>query len=308
MRAIELRQLRYFSLLAKELHFGRAAELAFITQPALSQQIARLEELVGVPLFTRDRRQVSLTPAGEALHDGVDKAFAQIEASLRLARDAGEHTSFQLTIGLVEYTNLPFVPPSLIRLQSLYPDVKIVRNEMTATQQLDALTKHQIDVGFGVPIGPLPVDGTLRSAPLLEAGWAILMRDDHRLAGLARLRIDDLAAERLIVFARQVNAPLYDAVVGHCRASGFTPNFVYETTQAQVGMTLVEQGLGVMLGAAYVFASLPARLRCVPIGGFDTLTVYRFSRADEANPLILDFLDIADEEARRAQQRMSRGG
>ncbi|WP_429294951.1 LysR substrate-binding domain-containing protein [Paraburkholderia sp. CI3] len=305
MRGVELRQLRYFSILAKELHFGRAAELAFVTQPALSQQIAKLEELVGVQLFMRDRRQVMLTPAGAALRDGIDKAFSQIELSLRLAREAGDHQEFVVSIGLVEYTNLPFVPPSLIRLQSLYPDVKIVRHEMNAAQQYEALLKHQIDVGFGVPVVPLPPGGELRGEPLVSSGWALLMRDDHRLASLDRLRLDDLAAEKLIIFSRNVNPPLYDSVVDLCRGAGFTPHFVYETMQAQMGVTLVEQGLGVMLGATYVFASLPAGLRCVPIDGFNELTVHQFYRADEANTLILDLIDVANEEARRTQLRLN---
>lgn len=301
MRAIELRQLRYFAILAKELHFGRAAELAFVTQPALSQQVAKLEELVGVQLFDRDRRGVALTPSGEALRDGIEKVFEQIERALKAARKAGEHGEFKLSVGLVEYTNLPFVPPALIRLQALYPDVTIARHEMNAAQQVAALALNQIDVGFGVPIAPMPSNASVRGKPLLESGWALLMRREHRLAGLARLQLDDLAAERLIVPARAVNGPLYDSVVAHCHRAGFRPNFVYETMQSQVGMTLVEQGLGVMLGATYVFASIPESLTWRPIEGFDELTVHMFTRSDERNTLILDFIELALEEARRVQ-------
>ena len=156
MRGIELRQLRYFSILAKELHFGRAAELAFVTQPALSQQIAKLEETVGTPLFVRDARQVKLTASGQALRDGVEKALAQIEQAMKLARDASGDKHYEVSVGLVEYTNLPFVPPSLIRLQALYPDVKVHRHEMNAALQFEALVKRQIDVGLGVPVSPIP--------------------------------------------------------------------------------------------------------------------------------------------------------
>ena len=303
MRAIELRQLRYFSILAKELHFGRAAELAFVTQPALSQQVAKLEELVGVQLFDRNRRGVALTPSGEALRDGIEKVFEQIESALKAARKAGEHGEFKLSVGLVEYTNLPFVPPALIRLQALYPDVTIARHEMNAVQQVAALALNQIDVGFGVPIEPMPGNAPVRAQPLLESGWALLMRREHRLAGLGRLQLDDLAAERLIVPARAVNGPLYDSVIAHCSRAGFRPNIVYETMQSQVGMTLVEQGLGVMLGATYVFASIPQSLTWRPIDGFDALTVKMFTRPDERNALILDFIELAIEEARRVQAR-----
>jgi DNA-binding transcriptional LysR family regulator len=305
MRAIELRQLRYFSILARELHFGRAADLAFVTQSALSQQVARLEELVGVQLFNRDRRGVTLTAAGEALRDGIEAVFEQIDRALLTAREAAGHREFKLSIGMVEYTNLPFVPPALIRLQALYPDVTIERHEMNAIQQTAALATNDIDVGFGVPLGTQDPDPGLRIQPLLESNWALLMRCDHRLAHLDRLRLDDLAAERLIIFARAVNPPLYDGVVAHCQLAGFKPNFVYETMQSQVGINLVEQGLGVMLGATYVFAALPPALDYRLIEGLGPLTVHMFTRAEEHNPLILDFIELAAEEARRVATRLS---
>ena len=300
MRAIELRQLRYFSVLCKELHFGRAAELAFVTQPALSQQIAKLEEQIGLQLFVRDRRQVQLTAAGRVFRDGVDKIFAELELSLRLARQAGDQTVFELSLGMVEYTALPFLPASMIRLQALYPDVKIARHEMNAAGQIEALLQRQIDVGFGVPVSSLPSDGEILSEPILESHWTLLVQDSHRLASLGSIRLDDLAAERLIVPAREINAPLYDSVISHCRAAGFIPNFVYETMQAQVGITLVQRGLGAMLGAAYVFASVPVGLRTIPIEGLDALPVHSFRRVDESRGLVLDFIELAQEEARRS--------
>jgi DNA-binding transcriptional LysR family regulator len=299
MRTIELRQLRYFVILAKELHFGRAAELAFVTQPALSQQIAKLEEQVGAALFLRDRRQVQLTPAGRVFLDGVEKIFGELELSLRLARQTGNQATFELSVGMVEYTALPFIPTSLIRLQALYPDIKIARHEMNAARQIEALLQRQIDVGFGVPVVPLPQNGEVVSELILKSCWTLLIRDTHRLAPLHSIRLDDLASERLIIPARAVNEPLYDSVIARCRTAGFTPNVVYETMQAQVGITLVQQGLGVMLGAAYVFTSLPPGLRCIPIEGLDALPVHSFRRADENNGLVLDFIELAQEDARR---------
>ncbi|WP_338760943.1 LysR family transcriptional regulator [Massilia sp. METH4] len=82
-RTGEPRQNHYFLTLVQELHFGRAAELCFIAQPALSQQIARLEDAVGVRLFVRGQRSVSLTPAGEVFRDGVRQLFRLIEDTTR---------------------------------------------------------------------------------------------------------------------------------------------------------------------------------------------------------------------------------
>jgi DNA-binding transcriptional LysR family regulator len=305
MKALELRQLRYFAILARELHFGRAADVACVTQPALSQQIAKLEALVGMPLFTRDARGVTLTPAGDALRDGVEQVFGQLDLALRAARGAGKDQGFTLSIGLVEYTNLPFVPPALIRLQALYPDVAIVRREMNARRQWAALGADEIDVGFGVPVEQPGRDAQVRSEELLDSGWCLLIRRDHRFARRTRLHINELAAERLIVPARSVNEPLYDSVLARFASAGVQPNIVYETTQSQVGMTLVDQGLGSMLGAAYVFASVPESLVYCPVDGFDPLTVKAFYRDGEHSSLVLDFVELAIEEARRVQAAAS---
>ncbi len=299
MRALELRQLRYFQILSRELHFGKAANTAHVTQSALSQQIAKLEELAGVQLFVRDPRGVRLTAAGEVLRDGVARVLDLLYTTLRSTREAGENESFRLSLGLVEYTNLPFIPPALIRLQALYPDVNIIRHELNGAQQLDALVSGVIDVGFGVRIQTNSPKAGIASQPLLASEWSLLMRDTHRLANRAQLSIEDLAGERLIVPGRSVNAPLYDSLLAHFARVGIKPNIVYETTQSQVGITLVEQGLGVLLGAVYVFTVIPTTLLYRPVNGFDPLTVELFSRSGEQNPLVLDFIELAAGEAVR---------
>jgi DNA-binding transcriptional LysR family regulator len=93
---VELRQLRYFMAIAEELHFRRAAERLYVTQPALSRQIAQLEHEIGVRLFHRNRRRVELTLAGSVLLDSLRQAFVQLEHSLANARWADQHGRFAL--------------------------------------------------------------------------------------------------------------------------------------------------------------------------------------------------------------------
>jgi DNA-binding transcriptional LysR family regulator len=303
MKAIELRQLRYFSILARELHFGRAADLASITQSALSQQIAKLEELLGAQLLNRDRHGVTLTASGEALRNSADAIFAQVERALREAHDAADHKECRISIGLIEYTNLPFIPPALIRLQALYPKITIERHEINTAQQITALTRKDIDVGFGILVDATPDNDNVLVQPLFEAPWVLLMRNDHRLAHVDCLDLCDLARERLIVSARSVNPWVYDSIVARCRQAGFKPNFIYETTQAQVGVKLIEQGFGAMIGTTYLFSSLPETLHYQRINGLAPVTVQMLSRLHERNSLTLDFLDLVAEEARCAQNR-----
>jgi DNA-binding transcriptional LysR family regulator len=304
MRGIELRQLRYFSILAQELHFRKAADLAFITQPALSQQISKLEETVGVALFLRDGRKVELTAAGVMLQQELDKMFDQLQRALRLTREAASEREFRLSIGLVEYTNLPFIPPALMRMQAAYPGLKVQRHEMHAGLQAEALNKDVIDVGVGVPVSMPAGGGGIAARPILSGPWVVVIRDDHRLAAREQIQVEDLMGERLIFFERPVVPHLYDTLVNACRRAGFTPNFVYETQQAQVGVAMVGEGVGVMLGAAYIFCAPPPGIVTRQIVDMEPLLVHMFTRSGESDALVLEFMEMVAEEARRTQVKL----
>jgi DNA-binding transcriptional LysR family regulator len=302
---LELRHLRYFQVLAEELHFGRAADIACITQSALSQQTARLEAILGVALLTRSPRGVELTPAGKALSERLGDIFGRIDGALKAARMAGRMEDFTLSIGLVEYTNLPFIPPALAKLQALYPAVNVQRHEMNARRQIGALASREIDVGFGVLDGSLALQAEIEAQPVFRSGWSLLMMTNHDLAAHRLLHVADLDGLRLIVPARTVNEPIYDGLLASFARSGISPNIVYETMQSQVGMAMVRQGVGLMLSAAYVFAEVPQGMIARPVEGFDPLDVHLFLRSEESRPLVLDFADLAIEQAARFAADMS---
>nr|WP_315250119.1 LysR substrate-binding domain-containing protein [uncultured Duganella sp.] len=308
MRGIELRQLRYFAILAQELHFRRAAELACITQPALSQQISKLEEFVGVALFLRDGRKVELTPAGAVLHQQLDKMFDQLQRALRLTREAASEREFRLSVGMVEYTNLPFVPPTLLRMQAAYPGLKVQRHEMHAGLQLDALAKDVIDIGIGVPASLPLADRSITARPALSGPWVAVLRTDHPLAARATLSLADLDGEPLIFFERQVVPHLYDLLLSSCKRAGFLPHIVYETQQAQMGIAMAGEGVGLMLGASYIFTTLPGCVTMRPLTDMPPLTVHLMTRVGEQDSLVREFAEIAAEEALRIQLRLDGGG
>ncbi|WP_296945105.1 LysR family transcriptional regulator [uncultured Massilia sp.] len=301
MRGIELRQLRYFAILAQELHFRKAADLAFITQPALSQQISKLEEFVGVALFVRDGRRVALTPAGAVLQEELDKMFEQLQRALRLTRETADEREFVLSLGMVEYTNLPFIPPALVRLRAAYPGLKVLRHEMHAGLQFDALARNIIDVGVGVPAFMPTAGSGIAARPVLSGPWVAVMRADHPLAARTSLSVADLAGERLVFFERQVVPHLHDMLVGACRRAGFTPQFVYETQQVQMGISMASEGAGLMIGAAYIFTALPPGVTMRPIADLGQLTVHLFMRAAEPDALVHEFAEAVMEEAFRTQ-------
>ncbi|WP_020656991.1 LysR family transcriptional regulator [Massilia niastensis] len=303
MRTGELRRYHYFLILARELHFGRAAELCFITQPALSQQIARLEEEVGVRLFAREPGGVALTAAGAVFRDGVQQVFQLLEHTTRSTREAGHFQDLRLSIGLREYANVALLPVALTRLQALYPGIRLSSHEMDAEAQVGALQRGQIDVGLGVmfedPEAALPADGSISTRRLMASRWRLLVRGDHPLAGLESVDLATLVSQPIIMFARDINPSVYDAIQASLRQTGKAANIVYETTQVQAGMQLAREGLGCMLGTGYVIGAAVHGMKAIPVSGLAPLLMHAFWRTHEARPLLLDFVQIVLEEARR---------
>lgn len=297
MSPIDIKHLRYFVGVADELHFGRAAAKLMVTQPALSQQIAALEAILGVQLLIRDRRGVVLTAAGEVFRGQAIGVLAQMETMVEVTRRTAFQNEQRIAIAMVEYTDLPFIVPALTQLQKLYPNVKISRKEMVSTQQIKALIAHQIDIGIGVLLANENQAAKISTRFVIDGRWLLAVPSMHRLAQAKVIHLTDLVDENLIIFSRNINEPLYDAVLASFQGAKIEPNFVYETTQAQIGLRIVKDSGGLMLGADYVLRERHDGIVYVPIEGLPDLKVHIFWREQESSGLVLDFVEFLAEAA-----------
>src|ERR1700761_2002956 len=158
---IEIRHLRYFVAVAEELHFGRAAQRLHIAQPPLSQQIRRLEDLLGHALFLRTSREVRLTAVGEELLERARHTLAKIEADVSAAQRIGRGEAGSLTVGFIGSGMLTALPKMLGRYRRRYPQVDLQLREFYTARLTGALLDGTIDVGFlrdGGPIEGLHVE------------------------------------------------------------------------------------------------------------------------------------------------------
>jgi DNA-binding transcriptional LysR family regulator len=149
---LELRHLRYFIAVATELHFGRAAEKLHIVQPPLSHQIRQLELELGFELFTRTKRSVVLTPAGQAFLLQVNQIFQQLEQAIEIGRKTSRGELGQISIGFVGSATYNILPVMLQQFRELYPEVQIELHELTTDRQLIWLREGKIDVGLMRPV------------------------------------------------------------------------------------------------------------------------------------------------------------
>jgi LysR family hydrogen peroxide-inducible transcriptional activator len=240
---MELFQIRYFVAAARHLHFSRAAEELYVAQPSLSQQIARLEKELGVPLFHRRGRRVSLTDAGKALLPVAERLLEQAEEARRVVQQVAGLERGRLSLCALPALDQHLLPPWLARFRREHPGVEVrVRELRPARAVAQAVTAGQADLGFV----HLPCEAVgLEVRPLLEDPFALVVPEAHPFAGRPSVALAEAAGEEWVwVHEAQAAAhPLYAA----CLAAGFTPRIVCESGSAQGVLALVAAGLGIAL-------------------------------------------------------------
>ncbi|MGC4938653.1 LysR family transcriptional regulator [Kribbella sp. DT2] len=214
---MELRQLRYFVTVAEELHFGKAAERLDIVQPAVSQQVARLERELGLRLFDRSSRRVALTGDGERM---LREARAVLAAADRATTVAGELAAGQA--GVFRIGTSPGLRDRLERglavLRSSSPGIEIKLSSRPPAEQLQALRSGELDVAF---IRGAVTSRSLRAIPLWDEPLSVLVPAEYRSGG--ELKLIDLAELPLRLPPRSDDAALHATIHAACRTAGFDP-------------------------------------------------------------------------------------
>lgn len=208
---LDTRQLRYFVAVAEERHFGRAADGLRIAQPGLSRQIKRLEESIGVPLFSRTNRQIELTSAGEAFLPYARLVIGMADRAVAEARAASEHAGGLLKIGGYAITYYPRAGDLLQQYTERYPDIDVEFVPGHAAQSFERLLRGSIDMGFvTLPFQPFSADARYRALGQLEA--IVAVPSHHRLAAKERIARTDLFADPVFTWPRELNPILADRI------------------------------------------------------------------------------------------------
>jgi DNA-binding transcriptional LysR family regulator len=239
---MELRQLRYLVALAEERHFTRAAARSQVAQPALSQQIGKLERELGVPLVDRTTRRVRMTDAGELLVAHARRALAELDDARSGIEQLSGLVAGRITIGLTQTPG----PLDLVRLlgdfHARFPGVELAVREGLSTMLADALREDALDVAFLSIVEETDRRG-LDLHELAEEPLVVALPREHRLAHRTRLTIGDLRGEELVAFSE--GATIRTAVRRIALAAGFEPRIAFETNEVARARAIVAAGLGV---------------------------------------------------------------
>lgn len=249
MNSLTLKQLKYFVAIAQELHFGRAAARLGMAQPPLTQQMHKLEQEVGYPLFARQGRGTVLTEAGRVLLDESIRLLKDCEEALEHTRRAARGEIGRLTVGTPPSVMLTRLPAVIRRYRERFPDVRFVLRELSTSAIGEGLLVGTLDVGL---LREVETVGAFRSELLMREPVVAVLPRSHLLARRSRLTLGQLAGEPFVLFPRRLGEAFYDRLLAFCVDAGFTPRIVQEATQWQSVVTFVETGLGVSLAPACV--------------------------------------------------------
>jgi DNA-binding transcriptional LysR family regulator len=239
---LDTTELRSLVALAEQRHFGRAAEILGISQPALSKRLQRLEEKVGGRLVTRGYRDVRLTEPGLVLLDQARSLIRSADLALEVSRQALRGGAGLLRIGFGVASIAQTLPGILLRFRRSHPGVQVLMRDMSSPAQIQALRSEEIELGFvRMPVADAGLECTpVHHERLVAAvGPGAAWRDRTGLASLA--------SEPFVVCSRAITASYYDHVVALCRTAGFAPRIVTETNELFALLQLVRAGVGVAL-------------------------------------------------------------
>jgi len=238
-------QLRCFLTAAETLHFGRAAQRLEILPASFGRQVKQLEDHLGVALFRRTTRDVTLTEAGEAAVEDARDLLAQIdafEAKVRAVRMAKSHV---LRVGAIDSAAAGLLPQILPLMRASHPDLEIQIVEQKTIHLLPKLLSGSLDIAFCRP--PDVRDPRLVFRTLFHESAVVALPADHRLASRDRIDIADLADEPLIVPDRRSRPHSHDLTIILFLRAGLTARISQIAEEKQTIVNLVSSGTGLAI-------------------------------------------------------------
>jgi len=241
---IELRHLTYFLAVAQELHFRKAAEKLFISQPGLSRQVKQMEEILETQLFERNKKKVVLTPAGHYLKKEVEYIFNHLEKVERQLKLVGDGNSGELRIGFLGSAMQQVIPELLLGLKENYPKVKTSLEELSNVAQVDAVLKDKLDIGF-VRVSRVP--STLEMKTVFTDTFSLVLPERYPMLTREFDGMQRFANEDFILFSQAYSPLYYDTIMSICKDAGFAPKVSHKSVHAHTIFKLVENHMGIAI-------------------------------------------------------------
>jgi len=287
---LELRHLRYFLMVAEELHFRKAAEKLFISQPGLSRQIKQLEKELGIHLFERHNRKVVLTPTGHYLRDQVRIIFKDLESAIHHAQLLEKGIEGHLRLGFIGSAMQNVIPDFLLKIRKEYPNIQYDLKEMDNQEQINQLLSQDIDIGF-VRLDQVPIG--LRMKPVFEDTFSLVLPKDHPIDENNFKNLSQLKEEAFVLFDASYSGSYYKKVMQIFEDSGFLPKVAHNTVHATTIYRLVERNFGLSIVPSTLQIGYDMDIKFIPLTRIKHRTTLQMIwNRNNNNPVLKTTIDL----------------
>jgi DNA-binding transcriptional LysR family regulator len=288
---LELKHLTAFVAVAEKRSFIGAAVQLHLSQPAISAQIQRLEEDLGVQLLERNRLTVRLTKAGETFLTGSRATLARAQEAVESAQRTARGQAASVRVGFPPSVLQEILPSILIEFHRQHPHAKLDLFSLHTSMTIAALQNESIDIGYV----RLPAEARgLEIIPVHREPLLLCLPEDHRLAAQQEVDLDSLREERFILYERKLAPGFHDALMNMFQRAGFTPIVAEEIDEMYVAPTLVATGVGLavlpqMVVSTHTHGVVLRSIRSNPI----TSQIGVAYRSSDDSPLVNSIVSIS---------------
>ena len=242
---MEWQQLEYFQALAKHQNFTKAADELALTQSALSRSIAKLEEELGVPLFDRKVRGVTLNRYGEILLPHVNRAIQEITMAKQEISDINDPYHGSISLAFIHTLGSSFVPDLIGDFRELYPGIQFQLTQDSTRKIMNLLELGEIDLGFCTPNEQMK-HAYIEMIPAIDEELFLIVPKKHRLADRKEVELREVADDPFVLYKQE--SGIREVIENLCQEAGFTPNVSFEG----VGDATIAGFVGANFGVALI--------------------------------------------------------
>jgi len=287
---MDTRTLDAFLSLAHYLNFTKSAEQLFISQPAFSRQITKLEEEFGCQLFFRNKRKVELTEYGLAFLEHAEKIAAEYSKWKVTLNHMQNQKSGHLRIGFLQDLPHEFLPLVTGTFTNRYDHIQLTYRDLGMSDIVDGLLRGELDFGFSLT-GEHDYE-EIHHLMVSHSALCAVLPVSHPLAGSPTIRLEELRDQPFVMLLPEINAPATRHINSLCSLAGFEPNITAYCSYVPSLLMLVKCGAGIALVAEHARATAPDGLVFIPIDHraavMRTQLLWKNTNRNPAVPLFLE--------------------
>jgi len=290
-------QIKAFLTLSDTLNYARASSMLHTTQPNLSKIIFNLEQTLGVQLFTRNKRCVKLTPAGETFCKEMQVLMNQYDYAFNKVREVDAGIKGSIEVGFLAPAVALILPQIICRFREEHPDILIKLSDYSYSRLLEAILEGKLDIAM-IPDRELDRIPNLKKKFMFADDMCLVVPSKHPLAGVERIDLSMARDDPFVIIAPKVSIFGYNLVTDICMENNFAPKSVHLANTLTSLLMMIECGVGVSVLASHMIRYASEKVSFVKINGgegFFQLTCAWRSGTEKENSCVTHLLNVIDE-------------